>query len=315
MGSIILGLAAASGADVELDPRSSDFGKIKVGDTRYDIWAGFQQWIRTLTQFSLGKRKRTSTGEIVKLDPNVFPYENRLSVILGFLRSKASPIASLGLDLTLGKGFAGEDITLSGTLKNEAIPLYLQDMSDIYKEEGLAKTIGSLLPGMFGVGTQYYDSRKRQREGYEKEIQRWRKDNDPNNMFDRNYIAAYKDLMHKVNKIDQDKKFNELIDSEDTEAITKYLESKNVKKDYIFLLNNGANIDKMSRAITYFKSLPKEDQEFYVNEIQLAIDDMKFAYDSDDTFELNKDIEDLYKLYQDRNELRRKTKEELKKEL
>jgi len=315
MGSIILGLAAASGADVELDPRSSDFGKIKVGDTRYDIWAGFQQWIRTLTQFSLGKRKRTSTGEIVKLDPNVFPYENRLSVILGFLRSKASPIASLGLDLTLGKGFAGEDITLSGTLKNEAIPLYLQDMSDIYKEEGLAKTIGSLLPGMFGVGTQYYDSKKRQKEGYEKEIQRWRKDNDPNNMFDRNYIAAYKDLMHKVNKIDQDKKFNELIDSEDTEAITKYLESKNVKKDYIFLLNNGANIDKMSRAITYFKSLPKEDQEFYVNEIQLAIDDMKFAYDSDDTFELNKDIEDLYKLYQDRNELRRKTKEELKKEL
>ena len=314
MSSLILTIAGAAGADIELDPRSSDFGKIKVGDIRYDLWAGYQQWVRTLTQLISGQRKRTS-GEIITLDPDKFPYETRLGLIGRFLRSKASPAVSLGIDILGGKTYEGEDITLKGEAINEAIPLYLQDMWDIYKEEGLSQTLGAILPGMFGVGVQYYDTKKRQKEGYEKEIQRWRKDNDPNNLFDRNYIAAYKDLMHKVNKIDQDKKFNELIDSEDTEAITKYLESKNVKKDYIFLLNNGANIDKMSRAITYFKSLPKEDQEFYVNEIQLAIDDMKFAYDNDDTFELNKDIEDLYKLYQNRNELRRKTKEELKKEL
>ena len=34
----VLALASLAGADVEKDPRSSDFGKIKDGNTRWDIW-------------------------------------------------------------------------------------------------------------------------------------------------------------------------------------------------------------------------------------------------------------------------------------
>jgi len=39
-GSALLGAAKMGGADVELDPRSSDFGKMKFGDTRLDPWGG-----------------------------------------------------------------------------------------------------------------------------------------------------------------------------------------------------------------------------------------------------------------------------------
>src|SRR5690606_16281417 len=39
-GLALASLAKLGGADVETDPRSSDFMKIRIGDTRYDIWGG-----------------------------------------------------------------------------------------------------------------------------------------------------------------------------------------------------------------------------------------------------------------------------------
>jgi hypothetical protein len=53
----VLSLAKAGGAEVEADPRSSDFGKIKIGNTRYDMLGGFQQYIRTGAQLITGQVK------------------------------------------------------------------------------------------------------------------------------------------------------------------------------------------------------------------------------------------------------------------
>ena len=49
-GTGVLAMAKLNGADVSADPRSADFGKIKIGKTRYDIWGGFQQYARVIGQ-------------------------------------------------------------------------------------------------------------------------------------------------------------------------------------------------------------------------------------------------------------------------
>jgi hypothetical protein len=55
-----------------------------------------------------------------------------------------------------GKSIMGEDITLKDEVLGKLIPLYLQDMNEIYQEEGLGTTLSAAIPALFGVGVQYY---------------------------------------------------------------------------------------------------------------------------------------------------------------
>jgi hypothetical protein len=155
-GSIVLGLAAAAGADVEIDPRSSDFGKIRVGDTRYDVWAGFQQLVRFFAQIITGQRKSTKTGEIMELDGKSFPFETRADVLLRFGRSKLSPSAGTVANLLTGENIVGEEVTPEGELYKNVVPLYLQDIGGIYEEEGPTGLLTSAIPAFFGIGVQSY---------------------------------------------------------------------------------------------------------------------------------------------------------------
>jgi hypothetical protein len=158
-GAITLALFSAAGADVELDPRSSDFGKIRFGDTRYDIWAGFQQPIRLLGQLISGQRKSTKTGEITELNKDKFPYETRADVALRFGRSKLSPSAGTVANLLAGETIVGEDVTIQGELVKNAVPLYLQDMKGIYEEEGVTGLTETMIPAFFGIGVQSYSGK------------------------------------------------------------------------------------------------------------------------------------------------------------
>jgi len=67
-------LAIASGGEVEHDPRSSDFAKIKFGQKRYDILAGFQQPIRATSQYVSGQSKSLKTGELEDLSDMDLPW-------------------------------------------------------------------------------------------------------------------------------------------------------------------------------------------------------------------------------------------------
>lgn len=156
IGSTVLVLSSAAGADVETNPTSTDFGKIKIEDTRYDIWGGFQQWVRVFSQIASGKRM-SAQGKKISLSGEKFPFDTRLDVATRFLRGKLAPIPSLLLDILDGaKDSQGNPLNLSDEVKNNIIPLYLQDMDDAIKEFGPEALFSVGLPAFFGVGTQTY---------------------------------------------------------------------------------------------------------------------------------------------------------------
>ncbi|KKL86679.1 hypothetical protein LCGC14_1942360, partial [marine sediment metagenome] len=90
----ILSMAKLAGADVEMDPRSSNFAKIRVGPTRLDFWAGFQPIARYVAQAATGERKSAlgNIGEVSLIETGT-----------RFLQSKLSPQAGAAVDIVHGE--------------------------------------------------------------------------------------------------------------------------------------------------------------------------------------------------------------------
>jgi hypothetical protein len=156
----VLSLAAAMGADVGVDPRSADFGKIKVGNTRYDTLGGFQQNIRFAAQMLTGEKINSETGELQTLGPDRgFGKPSRKDLALQFFESKENPLISTIGRLLEGTDPTGEPINPVTEVGKLGIPLNAQSIYDTAQDTGsLAKSVAMNVPGIFGVGTQTYGS-------------------------------------------------------------------------------------------------------------------------------------------------------------
>ena len=148
-GLLILALAKLAGAEVGDDPLSADFGKIRIGKTRLDIWGGFQQYARFTSTLIMGMKKSTISGQTYEA--------NRLQIIQQFLRSKLMPTLSFFYDLMAGRTYIGEKMDLDVQQAYQRLaPMFVQDMVDAINSEGL---VGGLIasPGVLGVGIVSYD--------------------------------------------------------------------------------------------------------------------------------------------------------------
>lgn len=156
-GMMVMAMAEAAGAKVERDPRSSDFGKIQMGRTRIDIWAGNQQLVRSAAQLITGQGKSIRSDEIYT--------KNRLAVFGQFIQSKLSPVMGLGVEILSGKTFLGEPLpdkvdTPEGAIEyaiQKLAPLAIQDTVDAWRFQGkeAAAVAGPL--AWYGIGVQTYE--------------------------------------------------------------------------------------------------------------------------------------------------------------
>ncbi len=163
MTTTILTLAAAGGADVELDPRSSDFLKIKIGGkTRVDILGGVQQYMRAAGQIISGKYISSTTGKEYTLGEGYRPL-TRLEIAYRFAESKASPIASFAIALMKGQDITGEKVKVSKEVGKRFVPMVIQDVYDLAVEDPELLPLAAL--GAFGVGIQTYGPRRRATRG------------------------------------------------------------------------------------------------------------------------------------------------------
>lgn len=147
-------LAKMGGADVSGESRSADFLKIKVDDTRYDNWAGFQQYLRTTSQLFTGEHISSTTGVKTTVGEGYKPL-TRAEILTRFIESKESPIASFVMTLLKGQDFLGKKVDLRSEVAQLFIPMVLSDVYDLYKEKGLVG-VGMSMPAFFGVGVQTY---------------------------------------------------------------------------------------------------------------------------------------------------------------
>ncbi len=157
-------LSNVEGVEVDWSPDS--FGRVTIGDTRYDYWSGNAQIARTISRLSGGKG--ILGGEVLDVD--------RAKVLRRFLRSKLSPAGGLVVDLLTGETFMGEKMStkqeflleasldfpfFTGNIPERFLPLVWQDIGDAIRFQGY----DGLLPvtsvtAFFGVGANTWEVSK-----------------------------------------------------------------------------------------------------------------------------------------------------------
>lgn len=158
MGAIALtvaGLAKLAGAELSTDPKSSDFMKVKVGNTRYGTLGSFDPMI-VLAARLVANAKTNSHGQTQQLGKG-YRAEDAYDVLTRFVRTKFAPIPGTAVDLRTGKNVVGQPVTTKSAVEGFA-PLFLQDFNDVYNDQkDFGKAAVMSVPGLFGVPMQTYD--------------------------------------------------------------------------------------------------------------------------------------------------------------
>jgi hypothetical protein len=170
--------------ETELDPRASDFLKVKVGDTRFDIGGGFNQYLilgaRTVTwlynnALGFGERvlddyagidnsltdakvanKKTAAGNFRTYGNDEFNQDTYAGALADFFRSKLSPQASYVVDAMVGTDFIGREFTVEGSLASRLIPMTVSGVYEAYAEDSPVPLPVVFTSSLFGVGVNTY---------------------------------------------------------------------------------------------------------------------------------------------------------------
>lgn len=149
LATTIMTLVKMNGGEVGDDPHNADWGKVKVGDTRIDIWGGFQQPARLLTMAAVGYSDKQGWTEAER-DFDLLDAAER------FLSYKMAPNITFALALYGGKTMVGEPVTPSDAALRAYAPLILQDVRDAYKSENKLPPAATFGLAALGVGVNTY---------------------------------------------------------------------------------------------------------------------------------------------------------------
>lgn len=155
---------------VEWDPRSSKFGKIKIGNTYFDITGGMAPIVTLASRLVPSERngkwgfwfKSATTGKWTDLTAGKYGQINALDLAENFLEGKLAPVPGLFRDVWRGENFSGEKVNPSNALLSLITPLPIQsalqrkDVENFATPEGLA---GLILEGL-GLSATNYEKKR-----------------------------------------------------------------------------------------------------------------------------------------------------------
>ena len=135
--------------DYEDDPRSGEFGSIRIGNLRIDPWAGYRQFLVLYTRLITGTGVSSVTGQEYEVNP--------IGALTTFFRNALSPLASTLLDFWTGKNFLGEKVDIANPMQwvDRVAPFTVQTVLEAYQDSWQHGVI-AFLPAFFGAGVSTY---------------------------------------------------------------------------------------------------------------------------------------------------------------
>jgi hypothetical protein len=164
----ILGIAALlAPGSAEPDPRSADFGKIKVKNTRFDMTGGAGSLVVLAWRLLLRSSKSSATGKVTPLNSGKWGSKTDFDVIVDFLKNKLSPAAGEVVQHLEGEDRNAPRVrgkprkpTVLGSLKNMYTPFPAKTAAELLADPDAAPFILSMIADELGISTQTYPSKK-----------------------------------------------------------------------------------------------------------------------------------------------------------
>jgi hypothetical protein len=168
IGAILATASALWPDSVETDPRSSDFCKIKIGATRFDVTGGMgslvtlaARLIPTMHNGNWGEwSKSSTTGKYTDLRAGKYGQRTALDVIENFWEGKLAPLTGAARDAFKGKNFDGSPVTPTSIAGNLLTPMPIQTFMDSYSNPKSAPTLAVLIADALGVSANTQAPRK-----------------------------------------------------------------------------------------------------------------------------------------------------------
>jgi len=147
------GVGKMAGADISLDPRSSDFSKVRIGNFRLDPGGGFQQYLVAATRLAIGESTSPTTGRTTTLGEG-FGRDTRKDVLERFTTNKLNPPIKFAYDLLNANSTSPIPFDTKDRIVDLVVPMIVQDIQELIEEDP------SLLPlaplPFLGVGSQRF---------------------------------------------------------------------------------------------------------------------------------------------------------------
>ena len=139
---------------VELDPRSSDFGQIKIGDTRFDLTGGRRGLVTLASRLITHSTKSSVTGQLTELGS--YGGATASTLLTDFVSNKAAPMSRLMIDLVEQETMMGEPITPKTIAETLFKPILIDTVGESAKTDGALTAIASAIAELNGVGVNSY---------------------------------------------------------------------------------------------------------------------------------------------------------------
>jgi hypothetical protein len=139
---------------VDWDARSADFGKIKIGNTRFDVTGGMGSLIILASRMIQGSTKSSVSGKISK---GTGIFGDPMDYVYNFFEGKLAPVSSTLVSLAKRKDYrTRKPPTPWDIARRTTLPLPFENAEELLRDPKSADFLLSLILDGLGIGTNTY---------------------------------------------------------------------------------------------------------------------------------------------------------------
>lgn len=223
---------------VDEDPRSTNFGKIKIFGKWTDITGGMRGLVTLVAKLMPTQRdgvwgswSKSSAGNWTNLQEGKWGQQDGVDLLMdSIFLNKLSPVASIARDALEGEMFDGSPFNIKQSIIESILPLSVQTYLDV-KDEETGVIVATMISEFIGLGVSTYKFKQNWENKTSKEMKDFKKQvgldtfKKANNDYNRAYDAW-------ITAVEQDPKYKALSDERKKEEKSN---ARSALKDKILL--------------------------------------------------------------------------------